>query len=835
MRPIRDITAVKPATVLYHSAFGFARVVAVEPHRLVLEWEARASNLPVRVTHEVVQRVYALCNEGGFFHQALHAPDGLKKRMETEGLSTLFDLLSDLNGSQSRNELRQWVIGRNLMSPEAFGHWFAALEPVINEDERFEYNGSSIGLAKGASAPDPLVRLNNPLLGPGRRLDLALQHRTNLDDKVFFEQVMLAWRTGGTQVRDLALVAMGKHSPDDILCGLLQDGPDSVDALIHAIRRSGWTRDQVDGYTQQLLVDRVIVGLDSGGPVDNEGRLAATLLRWECEGMIETLGDVVSSSDGKRLIRATFAALPPRRGERVALALLQFAIRDADTDTAQWLGGEVLAFALVEPEEIADRIEEEFPDLAHWFLETFQAVSSKPLPAEYTEDSSHDSIYSAEIEFSETISQPMALSDLPPRSGSSLLGLGLALSRALAAQHKDGHVCNPTAQTVRVMPNETMEVQPSGDNHACPRPLIEQPSQRSDVYAAAVLLLESILGRPWPRNVPAHRAMAYLRTCISMLPPSALAPLDAALHPDPLSRPANALQWVALWQAAAVAEENRAYTSHNPAGRTHVGFDSHIGRMKIQVTQTNQDSIFISTKGPLSMLLVCDGISTANAGSGDVASSIASHVMANLWEQALPRLAQSGPSEIREFLDRALRMANTAVCEAALRFAGGNLDGRVPMGTTAVCALIHGNHVSLAWLGDSRAYLVGSFGASLLTADENQAGERLKAWHLKFLENWDPAGFALVGYLGHFDEMCRPEALPAHHLSFTLLEGERLVLCTDGVTDYIGETHPEVARLISESCQIDDPDEVARALVAHSNRGGGGDNTTCLVAHLWTP
>jgi serine/threonine protein phosphatase PrpC len=364
---------------------------------------------------------------------------------------------------------------------------------------------------------------------------------------------------------------------------------------------------------------------------------------------------------------------------------------------------------------------------------------------------------------------------------------------------------------------------------------MEPASPASDVYAAAVLLIEAMIGRIWPRNIPASRAIPYLRTVIPLLPPSALAPLDAALHPFPDQRPEDGLAWLALWQAAAVAEENRLYAPHNAASRMHIGYDSHIGRMKILITQTNQDSIFVSSKGPLSLLVVCDGISTANAGSGDVASSIASHVIANLWEQALPRLAQAGAGEIREFLDRALRMANAAVCEAALRFASGDLDGRIPMGTTAVVSLVHGNHVSIAWLGDSRAYLVGNYGASLLTADENQAGERLKAWHLKFLDNWDAAGFALVGYLGHFDEMSRPEALPAHHTSFTFLEGERLVLCTDGVTDYVGETHPEVSSLIAACCVSDDPDETARALVSNANRGGGGDNATSLVAYLWSP
>ena len=365
--------------------------------------------------------------------------------------------------------------------------------------------------------------------------------------------------------------------------------------------------------------------------------------------------------------------------------------------------------------------------------------------------------------------------------------------------------------------------------------MMEPPSKAGDVYAAAVLLLEAMLGRPWPRNIPASRAIPYLRTAIPLLPPSALAPLDAALHPLPSARPPNALDWVALWQASAVAEEPRLYAAHNTDARLHVGYDSHIGRMKILITQTNQDALFVSTKGPLSLLVVCDGISTANAGSGDVASSIAAHVMANLWEQALPRLHHAGVPEIREFLDRATRMANTAVCEAALRFAGGDLDGRVPMGTTCVIALVHGNQVSMSWLGDSRAYLVGNYGASLITADENQAGERLKAWHLNFLDIWDPAGFALVGYLGHFDEMSRPEALPAHHSTFTMLPGERLMISSDGVTDYIGETHPEVRRLVAHCCADDDPDEAARTLVNYANRGGGGDNATCVVAHLWTP
>lgn len=834
MRPIRDIGAIDASTVLYHSAFGFARVTGIEPNRVVLEWEEHAANLPTRVTHEVLARVYALCPTDGFFHRALTDSEGTRELLESDGLSALALLLGDLHGPQSVKELREWIVGRRLLTADGFTHWWKALEPVLGEDERFTLDADRIALKQVGEIEGPQARLENPLLAPGRRLELALQHRESLDDDFFFTQIRLAWRTGGTQVRDLALAAVRDRKPEALLQGLLDDGPDSIDAIIHGIRRAGWNPSEIDEYTHQMLIERVMMGLETGGPIDNEGRLAATLLRWPCPGASDALAEIVANNDGRRLVRATFAALPPRRGEQVALELLETALADQDADTAQWLGGEALGFALVDHSQMADRIQDEHPDLARWYRDRFRPTLGKAGMEEW-EENTDESVFTAEIDLSDVVSGPISLSELPPRSGASLLGLGLGLARALAVHHKDGLVCNPTSQRVKVLPNESMEVVPGADDPASPRPLMEGPSQQADLYAAAVLLLEAMLGRPWPRNIPASRAIPYLRTAIPLLPPSAVAPLDAALHPIPDARPSSALEWVALWQASAVAEENRLYAAQNSAARLHVGYDSHIGRMKILITQTNQDSLFVSTKGPLSLLLVCDGISTANAGSGDVASSIASHVMANLWEQALPRLQHAGPAEMREFLDRALRMANTAVCEAALRFAGGDLDGRVPMGTTAVIALIHGNHVNLAWLGDSRCYLVGAYGASLLTADENQAGERLKAWHLNFLDHWDPAGFALVGYLGHFDEMSRPDALPAHHSSFTMLRGERLMLSSDGVTDYIGETHPEVSRLVAWCCAEDDPDEAARTLVNYANRGGGGDNATCIVANLWTP
>src|SRR5690606_8751128 len=124
---------------------------------------------------------------------------------------------------------------------------------MLPEDGRFQLEGETLSLRSEVEARGPRARLENPLLPPGRRLDLALTHRADLDDAFFFEQILLAWRTGGTQVRELALAALRDRPANDILGGLLDGGPDNLEALIHAIRRAGWSPSEVDEYTHQML------------------------------------------------------------------------------------------------------------------------------------------------------------------------------------------------------------------------------------------------------------------------------------------------------------------------------------------------------------------------------------------------------------------------------------------------------------------------------------------------------------------------------------------------------------------------------------------------------
>lgn len=835
MRPIPDPTALSEGSVLYHSAFGFATVTALRAHEAELSWERGGDNLPRTVSTENLRRVYAWCRPGGFFHRALHDGPALRDDLQIRPFEVLERLVDDLSGPVRLSDLEDWLVGRNLLSRRAFGPWWRTVAGQLAQGGRFHLENDVLYMdpvETQANAGSPLERLRSGQLSPARRLELARELRGELDQKAFLEQLAIAWRTGSSQVRELCLAAARNEPAEDVFRALLLPGAGQLEALVHALRHGDWTPADVSTQMHHALVQRVLAGIDDGHGLDDEGRLAAALHKWGCPGLVDAMARLAAIPDGRRLLRAKFATLPQARAEQSALDLLAVASLQKDDGPAQWLGGEVLAIALVDAEAMAAKLEDSRPLLAAWFTNRFNAPSDG-LP-EY-DDYTDDTAFTAELVGSVGPSEPVGLSDLPPATGAAVLPLGLAMARALAGVHKGGGIANPTPGTVQVLPDGSMVLGEDGDPDLSPRPEGEPRSTAGDVHAGATLLLETVFKRPWPRKVPPWRVLAYLRSVLPMLPPTAMAPLSAGLHPVAGRRPADGLAWQSMWQHAAVAEEARRFAPRDPHARWIIGADTHVGRAKMLVTQTNQDALWYGMDGSNGILVLCDGISTANAGSGDIASGIAAQIIANLWEQALPRLRTANPVDMRDFLDRALRIANQAVCEAAIRLAGGTLDGRVPMGTTAAVALIAGNYVSIAWLGDTRVYLVGPSGASLLSSDENQAGERLRSWQAGYSDRWEQGGYALISYIGHFDEFLQPSALPARHLPLTLLPGERLVLCTDGVTDYIADTQPEaeliIARLVLGETQ---PERGARALVNAANQGGGGDNASVIIAGLAT-
>ncbi|TNE89238.1 MAG: hypothetical protein EP330_12430 [Deltaproteobacteria bacterium] len=818
MRPIRDIDELATGAVLHHSAFGFAEVRAIDEEQVALSWESDDANLPASVSVGSLRKAWTLCAPEGFFARAMLDRETLAEQLQVDPPAALKLLLTDLGEPQRKSAISEWLTGRRLISGDAFDRWWVSALPAFRQDAEIRVEGDSVSL-EAASQDDLRARLRRTE-SPGERLELALAHRADLDVPFVDEVVFAAWIAGSSAVRERALAAVADHSPETVVHGLLDAGGDPTEALIHAVRNAGWQSDDLSEDGHLALSAHLLRRLPADVPLDAEGRLAATLVRWGSPTVEQVLSECAGSADGQRLVRATANALPTARAAELIADLFARAIDDGAHQPAQWLCSLLLDGLDVPDDQMMALIEARGDAFR-------RELASHHAPVAMVEEEG----MTAELDLSALVTEPILLTQLQQsNAGLGFIAVGLAVARGLSAAHHRGDLLNPTRSGVWLMPDGTVEFRET-DERARRIPG-EPPSPAGDLYSAALLLVEALLGRPLPNGTDPSLAIPYIRGAVPDLPPSALAPLDAALHPEAQMRPRDGLAWLLSWQACAIAEDERMQSKLDPKARLDVGYDSHVGRMKILYTQTNQDALFVAERSGVTLLVVCDGISTATAGSGDVAAGITAHVVSSLWEQALSRLKDASIAETEDFLSRAFRMANQAVCEAALRFAGGRLQGRVPMGTTAVVAIARGNRITLAWLGDSRAYVVGPYGSSLLTADMNQAGDRMIGWSRGDLGHWDANGYALVGYIGHFDESYTAVPLQPALIDLHLLPGERLVICSDGVTDYAAQNHPETANRIGRAVLGRPCDEAARALVELANRGGGGDNATAVVACL---
>ncbi len=401
-------------------------------------------------------------------------------------------------------------------------------------------------------------------------------------------------------------------------------------------------------------------------------------------------------------------------------------------------------------------------------------------------------------------------------SGLAWVHAGLELCALLAREHAEGHGAGLSRNTL-VLEQGNLQIVPG-----------EHSVRTADVYQAGLLLLERSMGRPLPSLLAPAKLMPWINGLSAGLPPTAVPLLERMLCTTD-ERPRTAIELFSEWSAAAAIEEIRQGAD---TGRENfvVGADTHIGRQKMASQQANQDFMAVETEKDEMLVVVCDGISTSTAGTGDLASRIATDVLTDAWHRRSRNLGRDLTAS-RDFIEEALAEANAQVCEAALQEAGGNLAECIPMGTTVVLALVHGELIDLAWLGDSRAYHVGLTGAGCLTADHNVLldwldGSRVQDDHNAHM------GRTLTRYLGHFADDT-PTLLSVQHRRVRMIPGEWLLLCTDGVSDFAAPTHKAFTDRIAEILRSSrGPKQAAQALVCAANEGGGGDNATAVVLRL---
>jgi protein phosphatase len=234
--------------------------------------------------------------------------------------------------------------------------------------------------------------------------------------------------------------------------------------------------------------------------------------------------------------------------------------------------------------------------------------------------------------------------------------------------------------------------------------------------------------------------------------------------------------------------------------RLRFGAATDVGRMR-----TNNEDSYLSERP---VAAVADGMGGHNAG--EVASAIA------IEELAALRGMGPWPNEraATDDLKRAIVRANRRIREMA---AGDReLNG---MGTTLVAVLEDGDSVHLANVGDSRAYLLRQGELTQVTVD-----------HTLVQELVDDGRLSPKDAERHPQRSMITRALGVDHeveidlFTYKLLPGDRLVLCSDGLSDVLNP-----AQIRNALLRVRDPQKAAERLVAMAVEGGGPDNVTVIV------
>ena len=205
------------------------------------------------------------------------------------------------------------------------------------------------------------------------------------------------------------------------------------------------------------------------------------------------------------------------------------------------------------------------------------------------------------------------------------------------------------------------------------------------------------------------------------------------------------------------------------------------------------------------LFAVSDGM--GGHAAGEVASSIAIHTSAN----EAPATADSAQ------LGAASEAANMDVLTAP-----ETGRGREGMGCTATACIIEDDRMAVAHVGDSRLYLLHKGALVRVTHDHSFVEELVDAGEITADEaRVHPSRSVITRALGSDPDMY------ADHFTIGVEAGERVILCSDGLSSMVTDAEIEDICVTSASPQV-----CADALVSAALIAGGHDNVTVIVVDI---
>lgn len=256
----------------------------------------------------------------------------------------------------------------------------------------------------------------------------------------------------------------------------------------------------------------------------------------------------------------------------------------------------------------------------------------------------------------------------------------------------------------------------------------------------------------------------------------------------------------------------------------HTAALSHVG----MVRSKNEDNFAVSAfklsetdSTPAVFAILCDGI------GGHKAGEVASEMAVNRFSAKVARSDGSHPTQI---LNEAFRETNARIVKAA-----NENPEQKGMGATLACTWVIGRRLYTATAGDSRIYLVRGGKIRQLNIDHTWLQEAVEKGSVDPAKLKDAPNLHVIRrHLGS-EKVDEPdfrmrlregesnEQMTANQ-GTPLLPGDVLLLCSDGLTDYLKSS--EILGVMQREKNLN---ASVKALVTAANQRGGQDNITVVM------
>lgn len=241
-----------------------------------------------------------------------------------------------------------------------------------------------------------------------------------------------------------------------------------------------------------------------------------------------------------------------------------------------------------------------------------------------------------------------------------------------------------------------------------------------------------------------------------------------------------------------------------------------------QRREQNEDSLyafdsFIQTNDGVEcfgLFIVADG--TGGHAGGEIASAItvrtvATHILEHVY---IPYFKETHHPDLQMLagqMTEAVLLANTQVI--------GSVE---KAGSTLTMAIIIGQDLYLAHVGDSRGYIHTTGNLKQLTQDHSLKAKMIEAGQIT-AEEARKFQIPNIIYNAVGQEVDPEVAL----YSRTMLPEHTLLLCSDGLWEMVSDE--EIVQIIDAAAT---PNEAARKLIQSANEHGGTDNITAILVRL---